>query len=207
MHASSSSEVNINNRLTRKTVRLFYILSPAVSLILSPILWRIRGTGFAVAFHSSYSPTTQTLIGIGIGTVVALAVGLSVRRLAWLASLRTLIRAGFETAKPTSLDLTLAAVSAGFSEELLFRGAVQPLLGIWVTSLIFALAHGGGTKATKGNLSFGLFVFGVSVLLGYICVEFGLVSAMVTHGIIDLLVFFQYRSMVRAGVKAEVSAA
>lgn len=33
------------------------------------------------------------------------------------------------------------AVGAGIGEEILFRGALQPVLGIWFTSLLFAVVH------------------------------------------------------------------
>lgn len=38
-------------------------------------------------------------------------------------------------------ELALVALLAGLGEELLFRGALQPLLGLPVASLLFALAH------------------------------------------------------------------
>ena len=33
------------------------------------------------------------------------------------------------------------AIGAGIGEEILFRGALQPVLGIWFTSLLFAVVH------------------------------------------------------------------
>lgn len=35
----------------------------------------------------------------------------------------------------------ILALATGISEEILFRGALQPVLGLWPTALIFALAH------------------------------------------------------------------
>ncbi len=55
------------------------------------------------------------------------------------------------------------AVAAGLGEELLFRGALQPVLGLWPTAVVFALAHNqyGFTPAT-------LTVFLLALVLGII---------------------------------------
>ncbi|NJN55548.1 MAG: CPBP family intramembrane metalloprotease, partial [Anaerolineae bacterium] len=51
------------------------------------------------------------------------------------------------------------ALAAGISEEILFRGALQPVLGKWVTAVLFALVHvqyGLFTPATLALLIIGL---------------------------------------------------
>lgn len=55
------------------------------------------------------------------------------------------------------------AVAAGLGEELLFRGALQPVLGLWPTAVVFAVAHNqyGFTPAT-------LTVFLLALVLGII---------------------------------------
>lgn len=44
-------------------------------------------------------------------------------------------------AQCTLLELALVALLAGLGEELLFRGALQPVLGLPLASVLFALAH------------------------------------------------------------------
>ena len=195
-------ELNLS-KLNRKTIRLFYMLSPVVFGGVSLVIFRMRGVGVAEAFRAPASLTEQILVGLPVGIGFGLAVGLAVARSSRLASLRKIIHQVFEAARPNLLDLFLTSASAGFSEELLFRGAVQPLLGIWITSLLFALAHGGGTKASKGNLVFGLFVFGVSMLLGVVYVEVGLLAGMVTHFALDFSVLLQYRRLVAANAAGQ----
>ena len=56
------------------------------------------------------------------------------------------------------------ALGAGIGEEILFRGALQPVLGIWFTSILFAIVHvqyGLLTPAT-------LVLFFLSLILGFI---------------------------------------
>lgn len=57
----------------------------------------------------------------------------------------------------------VVALGAGIGEELLFRGALQPVFGLWFTSIIFAIAHiqYGFTLAT-------ILIFVISAALGYI---------------------------------------
>jgi membrane protease YdiL (CAAX protease family) len=81
------------------------------------------------------------------------------------------------------------SLAAGVGEELLFRGALQPHLGIWVTSALFALAHLRGyrirelNRTTVAQLA-GL--FGVSVALGALAHFGGLVTAIVVHVMVDV---------------------
>jgi membrane protease YdiL (CAAX protease family) len=55
------------------------------------------------------------------------------------------------------------ALSAGIGEELLFRGALQPVLGLWFTAVLFAASHiqYGLTPAT-------LAIFIIAIVLGII---------------------------------------
>jgi membrane protease YdiL (CAAX protease family) len=60
-------------------------------------------------------------------------------------------------------DWLLLALAAGIGEEILFRGALQPVLGIGVTSLLFAIVH------TQYGISIAtLLIFVVGYILGLI---------------------------------------
>lgn len=73
------------------------------------------------------------------------------------------------------LALVLAA-SAAISEEIAFRGALQPIFGFWPTAIIFALTHlqYALTPAT-------LIILGVAVAFGWIRMRYNTTVAMVTH--------------------------
>lgn len=69
------------------------------------------------------------------------------------------------------------ALSAGVGEEILFRGALQPIFGIWITSLLFAIVHvqyGFLTPAT-------LVLFILSLILGMIRQRHNTSAAILTH--------------------------
>ncbi|HEX6384779.1 MAG TPA: CPBP family intramembrane glutamic endopeptidase [Anaerolineae bacterium] len=57
----------------------------------------------------------------------------------------------------------LLALASGVGEELLFRGALQPVLGLWFTAILFALLH-----IQYGFTPITLVVFAIGVALGYI---------------------------------------
>lgn len=76
----------------------------------------------------------------------------------------------------------ILSVAAGVCEELLFRGALQPLIGIWFSSALFAVVH------AYGKLY--LFIsFLASLGLGYIYIITGsLVAPIIAHAIYDFLI-------------------
>jgi membrane protease YdiL (CAAX protease family) len=92
------------------------------------------------------------------------------------------------------------SLSAGIGEELLFRGALQPILGIWWASFIFTLAHFRSGQFHSMNwqkLIYAASVFIVGLFLGYVFLEIGLIAAMVTHAVVDVVSLFAARRWLR----------
>ena len=86
-------------------------------------------------------------------------------------------------------QFAMVAILAGVGEELLFRGALQSILGNWttpiiglvITSLLFGLAH------ALSKLYF-LFAVVVGAFLGWMTLKYNdLVAPMVAHGVYDFL--------------------
>lgn len=76
-----------------------------------------------------------------------------------LENINSQLLGGFDTV----WEWFLLALAAAVGEELLFRGALQPVFGLWPTALLFAVAHiqYGLTPATA-------FLFVVGLVLGYL---------------------------------------
>ena len=85
----------------------------------------------------------QIAIGLFFGNAAALVVLAVTFKWDALAGFRRIVTDIFESIRPNGSDLFLIAVLAGWSEELFFRGTIQPLAGAWLTSLFFVVAHGG----------------------------------------------------------------
>jgi membrane protease YdiL (CAAX protease family) len=54
-----------------------------------------------------------------------------------MENLNSLLLSQFDTV----WEWLILAASAAIGEEILFRGALQPVLGLWLTSVIFAVVH------------------------------------------------------------------
>ena len=73
---------------------------------------------------------------------------------------------------------------------MLFRAALQPLLGVWIVSLIFLLTHVPVYRFRKldgATLAQAAAVFGGSVVLGFVFQRVGLLAAMLVHMWIDIV--------------------
>ncbi len=92
------------------------------------------------------------------------------------------------------------SLSAGIGEELLFRGALQPIVGLWWASLIFTLAHfrtGQFRSLNWQKLIYAASVFIAGLFLGYVFLEIGLIAAIVTHTIMDVVALFTAQRLLR----------
>jgi membrane protease YdiL (CAAX protease family) len=65
----------------------------------------------------------------------------------------------------TTGTIAVLAVTSAVGEELLFRGALQPLIGFWPTAILFGLLHGGGAPRL---LAWTIFAFLSGILLGFL---------------------------------------
>jgi len=122
-------------------------------------------------------------LGIAAGMTVALLILVSVVGSTWQLlvppeTFEEQTRASEALAESVTtiwLALVLAA-SAAISEEIAFRGALQPVFGFWPTAIIFALTHMqyALTPAT-------LIILGVAMAFGWIRVRYSTTVAIVTH--------------------------
>ena len=103
-----------------------------------------------------------------------------------------------------SIDLSgarpwLIGFCAGIGEELLFRAALQPLLGLWLGAVIFAAAHArtaavGSTSSWKRG-AYLLHVGIAGVFLGLVFEHLGLIAAILVHATVDVTGLLFYRSL------------
>ncbi len=87
----------------------------------------------------------------------------------------------------TLFDRIQISFVAGTCEEILFRGAIQPLIGVWWTSLIFVALHGYFMFKSLAHIMLGLMMFTLSAALGFLFEWVGLIAAMTAHAVYDFL--------------------
>lgn len=113
-------------------------------------------------------PTTSQLVR-GVGWIIILVLLQFLAGAAWAAlnpeefanleELNTALLGDFDTV----WEWLILALAAGIGEEVLFRGAIQPVFGLWLTSIVFAVVH-----VQYGFSPITLFVVLLAVILGVI---------------------------------------
>jgi len=140
----------------------------------------------------------QLAVGAAIGVVVGVALSVAVFTIPWLEALRVKAQIVVNAIQPRWYDLVVLSLAAGWGEEILFRGALQPVVGIWIASLLFAAAHGMLNFRSKGQIAYTAFLFLAGFGLGLVYEWAGLVASMTLHAVYDFaglttLVFFTNR--------------
>jgi|GEM_PF-644061 len=82
----------------------------------------------------------------------------------------------------TAWGVIALGLLSGVSEELLYRGAIQPVFGLWATSLLFALHH-----VQYLNLSIVL-IIALALVLGWIRDRYHTTVAMLVHAMYNALI-------------------
>jgi len=187
---------------TPSRITLRNVLIAAVSeIVVAMVIIHYTQPGAIVAMAQGTVPSLQSA-GIGL----AAGIGMAALQVAGInASQRWrlfLLRAVGPTPLSTAQIVTIGMI-VGIAEELLFRAAMQPLLGIAFTSLIFAAVHwnyaalrGPRETLALSILAFAL-IFVISVVIGHVFATFGLGAAIVAHASYDIIVLLKYRELVR----------
>lgn len=133
-------------------------------------------------------------VGVPLQVAYGLVVGVAIGMLAWM-----LIRApGFTPLRERyalligphvqqrSMRIAIS-ICAGVGEELFFRGALQPWLGIPVTAVLFVAIHGYLDPRDKRLFIYGAVLTLGMMVLGWMADVQGLVGPMVAHTLIDII--------------------
>jgi membrane protease YdiL (CAAX protease family) len=84
----------------------------------------------------------------------------------------------------TILTAIIFSLGAGIGEEILFRGAMQPRMGLVLTSIVFALTHIQYPQPV--NMAA---IFSISIIIGYERKIANTTACMITHTVYDLILF------------------
>lgn len=164
------------------------------------LLMAAQGTTPAAALTAGHPLHLQAGFGLAVGILAALAAWTGYK---WQASRphRESAAAGAAMASYNRLDLSGSnplwiSLGAGVGEELLFRGALQPALGIVLSSMIFLIAHLPAYQMksfTRTTAVQAAGVFATSLFLALVCHYVGLVAAMLVHTLIDIVALYTIR--------------
>ena len=151
-------------------------------------------------FTRPAAPMWQLVIGQGLALLAAAlsyaVYRLSARSASTAKTIETCARLDLRGMNPLWM-----ALAAAIGEEMLFRAALQPLLGVWIVSLLFLATHVPVyrlRKPDRATLAQAAGIFGTSVALGFTFQYVGLIAAMLVHLWIDIVGLLVVRSALRA---------
>ena len=178
-----------HGELSGSRLLMLSVFSAAFYLLLALLIYYyLYNEPITEAFAHGLSVNMQFLAGVIAGSLAAAAVGFVIVREPVAGVLEDFyIVKAISKIRFNQFDRFQLSFFAGTGEELLFRGAIQPLLGIWITSLIFVGLHGYFKFKSAGHVIFGVLMFGLSVMLGYLFREAGLIAAMTAHAVYDFI--------------------
>ncbi len=183
------TEPEIHPDISGSHLFLLSLISAAVYLLITLLIYySFYESGIAKAFEHGFSINNQILAGIVSGCIGAGIIGFVISRPPVSGILHDFyIVEAISKINFSNFDRIQLSLFAGAGEELLFRGAIQPLLGIWITSLVFVGLHGYFKFKSAGHFVFGAMMFALSVGLGYLFEEAGLIAAMAAHAVYDII--------------------
>jgi membrane protease YdiL (CAAX protease family) len=168
-------------------------------LVAAPIIWFSRPHPVEL-FSRPAGPLTQLLVGQVLALIAAVASWVLFRLTSRSASSARTIES-YARLDLSGLNPLWISIAAAIGEEMLFRAALQPLLGVWIVSLLFLLTHvpvyrfrklDGATIAQAASVFIG------SVVLGYVFQYVGLLAAMLVHMWIDVVGLLLVRRALQA---------
>lgn len=95
-------------------------------------------------------------------------------------------------------DILFISFCAGFGEEILFRGALQPLMGLWPAAILFVLVHGYINPKNWRISIYGLYLILVSVGFGYLFKHLGIIAPAIAHLVVDVLLLWDLRNAAKS---------
>jgi uncharacterized protein len=162
-------------------------------------LFGFGGIGLAILYFAEdvtpitfFSAGSNYIKQIGFGTlfgITSAVAALWMVNLKWFAGEMQFFSDLINKLAPTYAHAVFYSICAGVGEEILFRGGIQPYLGIWVTSFVFILLHGYINPFNLALTVYGIFMVFISAGLGYLFEMYGIVASIVAHFLFDLVMF------------------
>jgi membrane protease YdiL (CAAX protease family) len=174
----------------RNNLLAIALISGAIWLALgSFILYLSSDDPVLNTFHSSLPMWQELAFGIVGGLVFGVIARAVMRQKAMKNIMEDLpVIKIMRKAKLSFADLISISLVAGITEEWLFRAALQPLLGLWLSAVLFVAIHGYFRFTSLAEVFFGAFMLVLSLGLGLLFEHAGLMAAMFAHATYDLVV-------------------
>jgi hypothetical protein len=168
----------------------------AVAGVIGVVQVQLLGTAaWWTAIGDGWPPTLSQLAIGALAGLVLLLIGMTVLRLSGAGDFSWTFKA-LAAIPPSHAAIVSLSLSAAILEELLFRAALVPTVGIVASAALFALAHV-GTALLAPNpklalwLMVDMMVFGIA--MGYLFLQAGWWACVMAHLVHNLLGFYLAR--------------
>lgn len=188
---TEGTKVSLRHQL--RTCAVFCVLAVAIIVL-------FHGKPYSAAFLVGIALHYQLLIGAAFAAVYWIASRLGARRIARQKATQH-IAESYNRLDLSGWNPLWIAVAAGVGEELFFRGALQPIVGLWVASILFVLVH---IRAYRWNglnkrvLLQAISILAVGLALGLVAMYVGLLAAIIVHSAMDAVGLYAIRRMTSA---------
>lgn len=129
---------------------------------------------------------SQLGIGAGFGLIAAFA-GWGLIRMPFMEPVEAKYRTIIGSIRIGWPDIIFLSICAGVGEEVLFRGGIQPHLGVWPTSILFVALHGYLNPMDWRISVYGVFMTIAIAIIGKLYINVGAFSAFAAHTMIDIV--------------------
>ena len=137
---------------------------------------------------------SQAGIGLCFGLVAAFS-GWGLIRMPFMEPVEGKYRSIIGSIRIGWPDIIFISLCAGVGEEILFRGGIQPHLGVWPTAILFVALHGYLNPMDWRISLYGAFMTIAIAIIGKLYIHVGAISAFLAHTMIDIV-------LIRALIKA-----
>ncbi len=176
-------------RASRELFMRMGLLTLLVPLVIVAILYYFNATAFMI-------PVVIGKVNLWIQVGAGIAGGFLLSGITWLmGKWKYLNDVNFDYTLRLGIfnfslqEILFLSFCAGVGEEIVFRGMIQPWLGILTTSFLFIALHGYMSYSSWPKVIFGLILFSVGTILGILGEYIGLLAAIVAHIIYDIIAF------------------
>ena len=163
----------------------------------------VRHSSAAIVFRLPVP--TELALGAALGGPLGVLVGFGLRR----SPLRAAVVRGvlpLRSVTGAAWSVVVVGLAAGLGEELLFRAALQPWIGLGWAAVLFGLAHSGTARLHEGigvrKAAYLLLTVAAGVLLGLLYRSAGLVASMSAHASFDIGILLALAPAIAAAASA-----
>lgn len=179
----------------RKIITSIWFIGLSTLIVFPLLAWPIfyfTETNFAAIFYCKQEYVKYVPIFLSSGIIVGLII-IYLTDLPFFEKPLSRYRNMLQDLRITIFQAIFLSICAGVGEEIFFRGAIQPFLGIWLTSIIFVAIHGYYSYKNWPVTVFGLSLTLFIAFIGWAASELSLWHAIAAHFSYDFVLLMYHR--------------